>query len=250
LSAGIGQQRGLAGHAALAAWYSHNFDNDFALHVAADIISNAELEMDMSLENDWQLLYRILCRYFDWARKNDNFSEIIQTEQKFEIEIGGAPIIGYIDGVVKIKDSLWLLENKFNKRVSLNHIDIDPQMSLYMLAAYRSGIEVKGILFNVIRMTEGGIAETQPVVRTQVYRNTEGLALIEKEVAVQVQEMLEYHEKGGYTYRNPTGDCSWDCGFFSACLSINDDGNVHSALARIPIVKRVETIEDPRKEDI
>jgi cellulose biosynthesis protein BcsQ len=137
------------------------------------------------------------------------------------------------------------MEHKFNKQVSVSHIDLDPQMSLYMLAAWEMGIEARGILFNVIRVAEGGIAAKEPVVRRQVYRNQEGLALIKAEISIQMDEMREFHEGNGRVFRNPTKDCSWDCGFFATCLSMNDDGDAASALARVPCVPYV-----PRQEEV
>jgi hypothetical protein len=251
---GMGQYRGKAGHAALATWLQNTgMDpeklDDLAFRSAAAEMNKAEEETGIDVEEDWLLIWRILARYFDWARANDNFTKVIEVEKKFEIEIGGFPVIGYIDGIVESRGGIWLMEHKFNKRVSLSCIDIDQQMSIYMIAANRLGYKPKGVLFNVVRMTEGGIAEKKPVERAQVYRNPEGLKLIEKEIAVQLKAMDRFHQEGGYVYRNPTGDCSWDCGFFQACLSMNDDGNVKSALSRIPIVPR-ESSKDDQEEDV
>lgn len=231
---GLGQNRGSIGHAALGLWYTSGGDDTAALKLASDMYTEAEQTRNISLEDDWQLMQLILSRYFDWARENDNFKEIISIEQKFEIEIGGIKVIGYIDGVVQTKNSIWLLEHKFNKQVSTNHIDLDPQMTLYLLAAYKCGIEAKGILYNVIRVSAGGIAEREPVVRRQVFRNQEGLYIIEQELEMQLQEMQKFHETGGIVYRNPTKDCSWDCGFYDVCLSINDCGDAQSVLKNIP----------------
>ena len=236
---GIGQLRGSAGHAALGEWYGNGQDDDAAIQAAADLYTIAESERNQSLGDDWDLLDMILRRYFDWARANDNFQEIISIEQKFEIKIGGIPVIGYIDGVVRSHNgSIWLLEHKFNKQVSVSHIDLDPQMSLYLLASYSLGIDVKGILYNVIRVAEKGKASVNPVERRMVYRNIEGLQFIEKETYLQLEEMVKFHAEGGIVYRNPTRDCSWDCSFYNVCASLNDNGDAQSVLNSIPIVQR------------
>ena len=252
---GLGQTRGTVGHAALAFWYGNRDvyetpeDLDEAtMKLAADMYTKAEINMDQSLEEDWQLMQVILPRYFDWARANDNFRKIISLEQKFEFTVEGIPVIGYIDGVVQVGDSIWLLEHKFNKQVSMNHIDLDPQMSIYLLAAYKAGIEARGVLFNVIRVAEGGIAQKEPVVRRQVYRNIEGLAVVEQEMALQLKEMKDFHENGGVIYRNPTKDCSWDCSFYNVCLSVNDNGDAQSVLRTIPIKPPV--VEQEKGEEI
>jgi hypothetical protein len=54
------------------------------------------------------------------------------------------------------------------------------------------------------------------------------------ETAIQLEEMAKFHKEGGPVYRNPTSNCSWSCGFYRACLSINDDGNVANALSMFP----------------
>jgi hypothetical protein len=41
---------------------------------------------------------------------------------------------------------------------------------------------------------------------------------------IQVADMIKFEKEGGVPYRNPTKDCSWDCAFFQACLSMTDDG--------------------------
>jgi RecB family exonuclease len=248
-ASGLGQNRGSIGHAALAKWYKEGCDDEACLKLIADMYTQVELEYDTSLQEDYELLDLILRRYFAWARENDNFAEIVSLEQKFEIQIGGQPVIGYIDGVVRSNSgSIWLLEHKFNKQVSTRHIDLDPQMSLYLLAARTMGIDARGVLFNVIRVAEGGIAAKQPVERVKVYRNSEGLSYIYEEVESQVAEMADFHDNGiGHIYRNPTKDCSWDCPFFNVCLSVNDNGDADSVLATIPIIHR-DTTEDDKGE--
>lgn len=251
---GLGQNRGSVGHAGLAKWYGLGCDEEAdsaAMAVASQMYCDKEIETGESLEEDWQLMSIILPRYFDWARANDNFAEILSLEQKFEVKIGDHTVIGYIDGVVKTNaGSIWLLEHKFNKTVSTNHIDLDPQMSLYMLAARKLGIDARGVLFNVIRVAAGGIAAKQPVERRQVFRNQEGLDFIEKEVAIQLDEMQAFHDKGGAIYRNETGNCSWDCGFYAACQMINDDGDAQTALAKFPIVHKVDIAESDKGESV
>lgn len=239
---GIGQVRGTIGHSALGFWYSNRSNypsfeelDEATMRHASDLLTVEETNRQQSLEKEWELLSVILPRYFDWARANDNFSEILGIEQKFEIQIGDFTVLGFIDGVVKINNSIWLLEHKFNKQVSTNHIDLDPQMSIYLLAAYKSGIEARGILYNVIRVAEGGIAQTSPVERRQVYRNLEGLGVVEHEIEQQLSEMKDFHINGGALYRNPTKDCSWDCSFYDACLSLNDSGDASKVLSRFPL---------------
>lgn len=229
----VGQTRGSAGHAALAEWY-RTFNVDLAIEKAAAIYNEREIKTGENLMEDWDLLELILKRYFRWSEENDEFDKVIALEQKFEFQLNGHTVIGYIDGVVQSGESLWLLENKFNKKVDTKALDIDAQVSLYMLACYKLGIDVRGVLYNIVRVAEGGIAAKEPVVRRKVYRNQEGLAMIEAETAVQLAEMSAYHKKNWPVYRNPTSNCSWDCGFYGVCLAINDDGDINTALSIIP----------------
>jgi len=232
----IGQARGSAGHAALAKWYSMDREkNSFEFRVqeamkAADAtFREFEESSGRTYEEEYDQLGRILHRYYDFSEKVDIF-QVVSLEKHFEIQAGDYPIIGFIDAVVSIKGNIWLMEHKFNKKVETNHIDLDMQMGIYMWAATKLGLNPRGVIYNVIRMTEGGIAEKEPVKRVMVYRNLKGLGTLEKEMKMQAEEIQDYINNGGAVYRNPTSDCSWDCSFYNVCLAMNDDGNAESVL--------------------
>lgn len=244
-----GQMRGSSGHAALAHWYMHNYDDDGAMNVAAGKITEYEQLMAENYEEDWQDMQIILPRYFTWARANDLFDSVIACEQKFDISINGQSVIGYLDGIVTVKGVQWLLEHKFWKSVRLKGLELDPQVSLYLLAARKAGYNVRGVFYNIIRTTIGGIAEREPVVRQPMYRNHEALKYIEAELGDQINQMQLYHELGGKAYRTPTEDCSWDCGFYNACLAINDDGNPQPVLDKLPSRHYSEVIVEEEEND-
>lgn len=230
-----GQFRGTIGHAALAEWYKNEYDDDKALKVASDITTSIEQENSLDLSKDWEEMEFVLRRYFGWARYNDKF-EVISTELEYEIDIDGIKLMGFIDGIVRQNKGVWILEHKFNKQVSLSHIDLDMQVSIYMLAAQKLGYNPSGCLYNVIRMGERGIAATEPVVRKLAYRNLEGLRVIEYELSNQMRELMKFNKEEHLPiYRNPTKDCHWDCPFYNACLSLNDSGEAESVLGSIPI---------------
>jgi hypothetical protein len=220
---GIGQVRGTCGHAAIADW--HTFHNEQqAMDVAWNQWNNAGY---LESNADWLLLESALNRYFGYSSEHDTF-QMIKSEEKFDIPLelaDGTPIIftGYIDGIIQDKDGLWLMEHKFLKQIDNGTKDLDHQSSLYLLACHHLGYAVKGVLYNQIRMGTK-IAETEPVVRRRVTRNLAGLAHIEQELLSQAGAMLKFEEGGGSVYRNPTKDCGWDCSFYSACLSLQDDG--------------------------
>jgi hypothetical protein len=221
---GLGLIRGTAGHEALASWYKEQ-DQVKATEVA---IEAWEGDKD---SKDLKELLQTLARYFEYSLKNDYSFEVIETEQKFLLDIGeGQQLTGFIDGVVKYQDQIWLLEHKFNKRVETRHLDLDMQVSIYLLAAQLLGYDPAGVMYNVVRVGTKGKALTEPVVRSFVYRNKEGLRAVNGELIFQMQEVERYLEEGGAVYRNTTRDCSWDCGFHKVCLSINDTGEAQSIL--------------------
>lgn len=232
---GIGQARGTCGHAALAVWHVH-YDPQEAMQTAWETWNeNGYLEANA----DWLLLEEALNRYFTFSKEHDRFTMLV-SEQKFDIEyeLPTGPVIftGYIDGIIEDTDGQWLMEHKFLKQVDNGNKDLDHQSSLYLLAAQRLGFKVNGVLYNQIRMGTK-IAEKEPVLRRKVTRNMSGLDHIEHELLQQVKAMQTF-ERGGEVYRNPTKDCSWDCAFYNACLSLQDDGQMPTEILKQLIVTR------------
>ena len=237
-----GQRKGSVGHASLAEWYKTG-DEDKAIQVASDKLFEYEQKESADLSEEWYLIAEVLKRYFEWSRNNDRF-KVLEVEQKYVFQIGDSKVVSIIDGIVEDVGGIWLLEHKFLSRVNLSNIDLDPQLSMYFLAAKKMGYKVAGALYNVIRMGDKGIALTDPVVRRPVYRNPEGLAVIEMELERQALEMTRVHEKEDIPiYRNPTKDCTWDCGFYKVCLSLSYDGTSTEVLSTYDIYHREEIKE-------
>lgn len=235
----IGQFRGTIGHACLGEWYASNKDDEKAIKKASEIATQIEIDNNIDLANEWDDLLLVLYRYFNWARSKDDF-ETLAIEKEYEIELGGYKLTGFIDGIVKTKDDVWIMEHKFVKQASIRHVNLDMQVSIYMLAATKLGYNPIGCMYNNIRMTKGGIAAIEPVQRTLAYRNYEGLKVIEYELINQMEELSEYNEKRNLKiYRNPTKDCSWDCPYYSVCLSLNSSGEADSVLSLIPRIEHV-----------
>jgi hypothetical protein len=218
----MGQSRGNAGHKALAVWHT-KYNKATSLQAAWDDWSSNGFEEG----EDWWMLEAALERYFAWSKANDKF-KLLEAEKEFTIELSKASassfrFTGFIDGIVKDKNGHWLLENKFYQKMK-QPTDMDTQISLYMLAAtllkYPS---VLGVIYNMVRVADTKIAVEEPVVRKRIFKSQKGLAKVEAEMRTQVEFMKTYHEKGG-TYRSVTNDCSWDCPYYQACLSMSDDG--------------------------
>lgn len=243
----MGQLRGTIGHAAVAEFY-RLYDQPLkvrgkaAIKVVHDTIDNIKIDTGIDLAYEFEFIAKIIIRYCLWADKHDDFVPVSLTgeglalEQKFEMKFGPTIINGIWDGIVKdSNDRYWILEHKFLERVSTKHLELDAQVNMYMLVAAASGYEPEGVIYNMVRMKEEGIAEKEPVARIRVYRNFEGLQAISTETMAQIEEMLAFHTLGGKIYRNATRDCSWDCGYFNACAAINDSGSPESVLKSMPI---------------
>jgi len=225
---GVGQARGSAGHSALAKWHV-----DYNSQTAMDAAWIVWESNGYGQGDDWQLLEDALNRYFPWSLKNDNF-KLLSAEEKFEIEfdiseygyenIEPFTFIGYIDGIVEEDGHKWLLENKFYKRMDKSSKEMDQQSTMYLLAAQLLGYDVRGVIYNMVRVADSKVAVTEPVVRQRVFRNASGLEKVQHEVQIQTADMQSYHMRGGMPYRNMTKDCSWDCPFYNPCLSMLDDG--------------------------
>jgi len=240
-----GQRIGSIGYSALAEFYRTGSEES-SLKAASNKLAEYEQQDEMSYVEDWDLISTVLSRYYIFAREYDNFN-FLSVEQEFRLKMGDEELIGFIDAVVERKGGVYLMEHKFAKQASLKHVSLDPQISVYMLAAKMLGVKPRGIIYNVVRTGYGGINDKQPVLRADVFRNVEGLQVLEYEIGLQMKEMTEYLEKGGDIYRTPTKDCSWDCGFYAACLSINDSGKSESVLSRYK--KYEPKLDEGAKED-
>lgn len=227
----IGQIRGLAGHAALAEWHrSGNINESVA---AAWKKWSAE---GLGEDDEWLLLQDILTNYFIWSAEHDRF-KILKSEFEFKVQFEGAdmPIIltGFIDGIVEEDGRKWLLENKFHKRASVSNLDLDPQVAIYRLGAAINDIDTAGVIYNVVRVADTKIAKTEPALRARLYHSSAGLDKVSQEIFEQAKAMIKYEQEGGIPYRNPTTNCSWDCPFYAACLSMQDDGEIPTHLLEI-----------------
>lgn len=237
-----GQMTGLLGHVALAEWYKqpNRYGTECQAQRADRIATEAAWtklleEMEVAGQpvdvDGFEATKYVLQRYYDWARIHDHQWEVIAPEFEFKVKIGAYPIMGFIDLIVKEKDQVWLVEHKFYKQVSTTHLDLDPQVSTYMLGALVAGYNPVGVIYNMVRTTTGPTAEREPVVRRPLYRNQEGLMAKAKEMVLQMAEMDEFMKEGGRIYRTETRDCHWSCPYHQVCLSITDEGSGDAILS-------------------
>jgi len=219
-SKSLGLTRGSAGHAAIADWYLHK-DLEQALEVAWTTYSEGRADVS---QEDWELLRNVLIRGIEWSEAHDNF-KTIKVEHKFELDIEGHTLLGYIDAVIEWNGRVWLMEHKFNKRAETAHLDLDPQVSVYLLAGLLEEWEPVGVLYNIFRVSNGPTAVREPIVRVPVYRSTEGLQYFVEELIAQMGEVEAFMEKPYRPYRNMNANCAWDCSHKDVCMELNDSGN-------------------------
>lgn len=217
----VGQSRGTAGHSALAVWHK-TYNAKTALQAAWD----KWIEEGHEDGIEWKVLEECLGRYFVWSKEHDTF-KLLESEKEFSISYKTKDISflfgGFIDGIVEENGQLYILENKFYKRMT-DPADMNSQYSLYMIACRAMKFEVQGVIFNLVRVADTKVAVTEPAVRKRTFINSAGLDKIEQEMIVQVKEMQRWDKEKGVPYRNITNDCSWDCSYHQACLSMYDDG--------------------------
>lgn len=221
-----GQARGFAGHRALAVYYTSQIKNrkkriQAAMDAAAEVYQ---------FEEGFEMLESALSRYWDWCPDQDKGWQPITTEYRFEVKLGDVWLVGFIDMVIRWQGNIWLVENKFNQRVETAHLDMDQQVSTYMIGASLSGYSPIGVIYNIVRMGDGPTAIREPVVRKPLYRNPEGLSVKVNEIVAQAAEVEKFMRRGGTIYRNETKDCAWDCAFFKYCLALTDNGSGEGVL--------------------
>lgn len=236
----FGQMTGASGHVALAYWYKQDDhikntqQDDKAIDVAWQSYCKSWLDLGLPVDNTYfEPAEAALRRYFPLAREEDKKWKVLATELNFDVKLGKHSLIGFIDLVVETNKQVWLVEHKFNKQVSTQHLDLDPQVSTYLLASTIAGYKPIGVIYNIIRTSGGPTAIKQPFVRTMLYRNPEGLQSKANEMNGQMDEMDSFLTNGGIIYRNETHDCHWDCTYYDVCLSITDNGSPDEVLEKM-----------------
>lgn len=256
---------GSAGHLALAAYYRHKAMNPGPISktMKGMLVNTAldELVTEGYEDSKGDDLTLVLERYLDWAEStgDKNISPILSAAKGPLVELplevpldDNLLLIGFVDAVVARSDETkWMMEHKFNKQASVKHLGLDPQVSMYMFALEKMGLEVSGCLYNIIRMTKGGIAASEPVLRDYAFRTKWSSQLVYDETCMQAEElrpllaMKEYVRKMDLetgekflaenaracgVYRAPGRDCHWSCQFYNACMAMQFDNSAYYTL--------------------
>ena len=216
-----GLRRGEAQHAAVEPFYRDQLAGmdstpriDRALSAAWEIFQPVGEDM----LKDWELMQRILLRYFREVAPNDQW-RVREVEVTWNTPPDSAlDLTGRIDLIVEAGGKRFIVDHKFNKQVSTQHLAVDPQVSTYLLLARILGVEVSGVIYNIIRMTEGGVAVKEPVVRQTITRSQNWLDRWEQQLRLIQQQIVDFHVSPVATLEFGA-NCHWDCSFYEHCLA-------------------------------
>ena len=203
-------RRGSAAHAAMAAYYSGKSVKDAVAIAWEEYRPTTDKSLERMLALD-----ALLCRYFEWARKND-FWQVLAVEENVEVQCGANKLMGIWDLLVKKAGHLYIVDHKFQKSHSFSHLEVDSQVSHYLALARLKGIRVAGLIYNIINLEPGkteNIAFRQSVSRTDYFIQTYLDSL-----DPQIKEIKKAEKKKLPIYPNWTKDCCWDCQFYRRCI--------------------------------
>lgn len=201
---GPGLKMGSAGHMALKAFYSGK-----PIKVAMDWAYESFSPSNEAEDKKFEALKTVLKNYWPIA-KTDRW-KIIEVEKK--VEIGRYQ--GIFDLIITNPNGkIWIVDHKFKRSHSVRHLDMDTQVSFYLMLARMLGIEAQGLLYNIIP-TDGG--KDRYPVRKLVSRSPWYLDNFQKDLEVQIKEMDTFYTTPT-PYRSSTDACEWDCQFYDFCL--------------------------------
>lgn len=260
-------------HEALAQWYGTGSER--GIHPAdawLDWVKEEEVFIrtnqmdDGNYDNDEfvdakELGEAMLVGYVEEYGEDDNW-DVIGVETPFQIDIpypippanvepardSLAIYAGTFDGVYRdlADDTIWLMEHKTAKTISLRHLPLDDQAGSYWAVAskilqhedvLRKGDKIEGIMYNFLRKAlpdarpkndegkylnkNGSVSKSQPsslFVREPVYRDRRERATQLRRIQNEAMRMNEARQRLDRLDKNPTADCSWDCAFYDLCL--------------------------------
>lgn len=203
------QRLGHAGHVALAAYYSGKPIQD-SIDIGYEDYNPTTAEEVMTYKE----LEGTLLNYFSLAAR-DGWT-VISVEK--EVKIG--KLMGVMDLVIETKDgSRYIVDHKFQKSTKTDHLEVDDQVSFYLLLALHLGLNVNGFLLNIIPT---GSEKLSPV-RRMVTRSQGFLSRYAKEMGMTI-ELIERYLSAPTPIRNYTSSCKWDCDLYKLCLQRMNQG--------------------------
>lgn len=202
--------RGSAAHLAMAAFYRGTPIKEAVAHAWEAYAPASEKSFQYMTELD-----TILTRYFRWAEINDLW-QVQMVEETIETEYNGIKLMGIWDLLVRKNGQLWIVDHKFQKSHSFANLEVDPQVSHYIALARLKGIQVAGLIYNIVNLELGEKREV--AFRQQVGRADYFIQTYLDSLASQVKEIKKADKNTLPLYPNWTRDCCWDCQFYRRCI--------------------------------
>lgn len=203
-------RRGAAAHLAMAAYYRGAPIKEAVAHAWESYGAASEKGFGYMSDLDF-----LLTRYFKWAAINDLW-KVEMVEETIEAEYNGIKLMGIWDLLVRKNGQLWIVDHKFQKSHSFANLEVDPQVSQYIALARLVGLNVAGLIYNIINLETGNTKEI--ALRQQVGRPDYFIQSYLDSLAPQVKEMKKAQRRTLPIYPTWTKDCSWDCQFYRKCI--------------------------------
>lgn len=206
----VALRRGRAAHLALASFYQ----GKSIKKAVADAWAEYDPYTDESMQKMTDLDF-LLTRYMEWARLNDGW-KVLEVEKTVEVRYGSHKLMGILDLIVRKSGKNYIVDHKFQKSQSFSNLEADPQVTHYLSLAKLAGIEVHGLIYNIINLELG---KTENIAfRKIVGRQNYFIKTYLESLDVQIKEIKKLEKGNLPIYPNWTKDCCWDCSFYRQCI--------------------------------
>lgn len=203
-------RRGHAAHVALAKYYSGSTIKEAAGAAWADYAPQSDEAIKRMHDLD-----HILVRYFNWAAIYDQW-KVLAVERTVEASYNGIKLMGIWDLLVNRQGKNYIVDHKFQKSHQTSNLEVDSQVSHYLALAHLLGIEVFGLIYNIVNLETGNTEKV--TVRATATRQKYFIKAYLDSLLPQIKEIKKADKKKLEIYPNWTKDCCWDCGFYRQCV--------------------------------
>lgn len=207
---GLALRRGHAAHAAMASFYT---EGSVAKAIDAAFIDYAPHDQT-SIEKFFEL-EKILLRYFSWCGDQDKW-KVLAVETTVEVKYGSHKLMGIWDLLVNKAGKTFIVDHKFQKSHSFSNLEVDPQVTHYLALAKLSGVQVHGLIYNIVNLELG---KTETVALREIAgRQDYYIDAYLDSLDLQIKDIKKAERRKLPIYQNWTKDCCWDCGFYRRCI--------------------------------
>lgn len=207
---GLALRRGRAAHVAMASFYGGKSIRD-AVRDAWEEYDPFDAETTRKMHE----LDFLLTRYMKWCPSHDRW-KVLATEQIVEAKYGSHKLMGIWDLLVRKSGKNFIVDHKFQKSHQLSHLEVDTQVTHYLALARLSGVEVQGLIYNIINLELG---KTDTIAIRQIAgRPDYFIDAYLKSLDSQIKEMKKADKEKLLIYPSWTKDCCWDCQFYRRCI--------------------------------